>query len=95
LKWEFQPRKRKAGWRSTIFEQRGQIKLLIEESPSLNAYPASRIAWCHNLARMKAANESGLPENAFPSECPYKSSQILDDEFLPGPPWTYEDLVAD
>ena len=95
LKWEFQPRKRKAGWRSTIFEQRRQIKLLIKESPSLKGYPASEIAWCYDLARMKAADESELPESAFPSECTYKASQILDEEFLPGPPWTFEDLVAD
>lgn len=95
LKWEFQPGKRKAGWRSTIFEQRQQLKLLIKESPSLKSYPASQVPWCYGLARMKAAGESGLPESAFPSECPYTARQILDDRFLPGPPWRFEDLAAD
>lgn len=86
LKWEFQPDKRKAGWRSTILEQRRQIKLLIEESPSLQAYPVSQLAWCYGLARSKAADEAGLPESMFPEECPYEARQILDEAFLPGSP---------
>lgn len=93
LKWEFQPQKRKAGWRSTIREQRRQIALLIKESPSLKDYPASEIAWCYDLARMRAADETGLPESAFPEKCAYEAGQILDEEFLPGPLGAPEDLA--
>ncbi len=95
LKWEFQPGKRKAGWRSTILDQRRQIKVLLKESPSLKRYPASQIAWCYDLARAKAVGETGLAESTFPGECAYAASQILDEEFLPGPPWTFGDLAAD
>lgn len=87
LKCEFQPNKRKEGWRTTIVEQREQIKLLLEESPSLKSFPASQIDWCYRLARLKAAGETGLPEDSFPRECPYTAAQVLDEDFLPGLPW--------
>ncbi len=95
LKWQLQPQKRKLGWRSTIIEQRRQIKVLIKESPSLKAYPASEITWCYDLARVKAASESGIPDREFPSECPYNADQVYDDDFLPGLPWTFEELIDD
>lgn len=95
LKWEFQPQKRKAGWRSTILEQRRQIKLLIKESPSLKEYPASEIAWCYDLARMKAADETGLSDSVFPKRCGYEAGQILDEAFMPGPSRVPGDSAAD
>src|SRR5487761_1403224 len=35
LKWRFQPSARSAGWLGTIREQRLQIELILEDSPSL------------------------------------------------------------
>ncbi|MHC5833638.1 MAG: DUF29 domain-containing protein, partial [Nostoc sp.] len=35
LEWQFQPEKRSNSWFSTIREQRVQIKLLLQDSPSL------------------------------------------------------------
>ena len=95
LKWEFQPERRKAGWRSTIREQRQRIRDLIEESPSLREYPQSEAAREYALARLKAADETGLAASVFPAECPYRMADILDDDFFPGGSSSPEDLVRD
>jgi len=85
LKWEFQPEKRKYGWRASIVEQRLQIDGLIEVSPSLRSWPEAVLAKSYRLARTRAADETGLPENRFPDTCPYSLALILDEGFYPGP----------
>jgi hypothetical protein len=32
---------------------------------------------------LAASGETGLPESAFPPECPYTVEQMLDQDFLP------------
>lgn len=85
LKWEFQPQKRKYGWRASIVEQRLQIDGLLDVSPSLAAWPGAVLAKAYRLARIRAAEETGLGERGFPETCPYALEQILDDGFYPGP----------
>ena len=87
LKWHFQPRKRKGGWRASIAEQRSELQELLDESPSLRSLPSSELGKLYTIARLKAADETGLEEDAFPIECPYPIEDILDDGFLPGTPW--------
>jgi hypothetical protein len=36
------------------------------------------------IARLKAADETELPLDTFPAECPYTIAEILDEGFLPG-----------
>ena len=86
LKWQFQADKRKSGWRSTIIEQRRQLRELLDESPSLRALPAEILARDYPDARDKAAAETRLPEDFFPETCPYRVEEILDRTFYPGPP---------
>ncbi len=83
LKCQLQPEKTKAGWRSTIVEQRRRLRKLIEESPSLRSYPASILADEYSYALADAAVETGLNADAFPPACPYSVEQILDLEFYP------------
>ena len=85
LKWQFQPKKRKGGWRATIIEQRDELKQLLEESPSLRNLPSLALARQYPIARAKAAGETGLAETLFPKDCPYSIESILDDDFFPGP----------
>jgi hypothetical protein len=85
LKWHYQPDKRKYGWRSTIIEQRVSIETLIETSPSLKRYPAEIRDRMYKIARMKAADETGLPEQLFPEQCPYELTDALRSGFYPGP----------
>src|SRR5271170_2694515 len=44
LKWELQPDLRAASWRSTIVEQRTQIELILEDSPSLRRVPVEELS---------------------------------------------------
>jgi predicted YcjX-like family ATPase len=95
LKWHLQPPKRKPGWLSTIREQRHRIAGLIEESPSLKAYPGRQVRREYGFARQKAIDETGLPESEFPVSCPYTIANALDDAYFPGEPWSPEQLARD
>jgi hypothetical protein len=56
---------------------------LLEENPSLRDYPFHSLAGEYDVARLKAAGETGLPEDIFPAACPYTIAEILDPAFLP------------
>lgn len=84
LKWNYQPEKRKTGWRATITEQRSRIRRRIEESPSLRNYPSSVINDAYRIARAQAEEETSIPFEAFPENCPFTVAEILDEDFLPG-----------
>jgi hypothetical protein len=95
LKWQFQAERRKAGWLLTIREQRYQIKKLIDESPSLKTYPGTQLSGEFEFARLKAIDETGVPERNFPVDCPYQIADVLNQEFFPGAPWLPDQLIRD
>jgi hypothetical protein len=84
LKWQFQPGKRKQGWRASIIEARDQLDEQLTTSPSLHSYPATVLAKQYKVARLRAADETGLPLDSFPVECPYSMAEILGEDFYPG-----------
>ena len=84
LKWQFQPGNRSNSWRATILEQRSRINEDIADSPSLKRYPSQVLEKEYGYARLRAADETGLPLDVFPSHCPYTVAQTLDEEFWPG-----------
>ncbi|MBN4006053.1 DUF29 domain-containing protein [Nostoc sp. LPT] len=83
LKWQHQSSLRSGSWRNTIDEQRHKIADLLQESPSLKSYPEEVLAQCYHRGLKAASNETELPINMFPVECPYSIAQVLDSEFLP------------
>ncbi len=83
LKWQHQPGKRKGGWSATLLVQRRELLHTLAENPSLRSHPTQALAECYEIARLKAAGETGLPEDAFPAACPFTIEQILDPDFLP------------
>ena len=83
LKWRFQPDARSSGWLGTIREQRDQIELILEDSPSLRPVIAEALSRAYKKARMIASEETTLPETTFPAECPFTPDQILAEDFLP------------
>lgn len=95
LKWQFQAERRKAGWLLTIREQRHRIGKLIDESPSLKACPRKQLTGEFEFARLKAIDETGLPEKHFPVDCPYQIADVLDQDFFPGEPWLPNQLIRD
>jgi Domain of unknown function DUF29 len=83
LKWRQQPGDRSAGWLGTIREQRRQIELVLDDSPSLHPFVAAVLARAYGDARVDAAEETGLPATDFPLECPFTLDEVLSRSFLP------------
>ena len=83
LKIEHQPEKRTKSWESTIANQRGELTVLFEQSPSLVRLAKRNRTKAYKLARHLASVETGFREDVFPAECPYTFPQIVDPEFLP------------
>jgi Domain of unknown function DUF29 len=83
LKWQYQSTLRSGSWQNTIDEQRNRIADLLQESPSLKSYPAEVLTESYHRGLKAASNETKLPMDKFPSECPYSIAQIVDAEFLP------------
>lgn len=86
LKWSWQPEHRKSGWRASIIEQRRQLARIVRENPSLADYPAAVLEEEFEVARLNAADETGLPEETFPETCPFTIDQVLDPDFWPDAP---------
>lgn len=78
LKWEHQPDKRSNSWRATITAQRNDLKDMLESRTLLN-YAREVLGKAYHRAVHEAAQETGLPEESFPSECPLGLDAILGD----------------
>ena len=71
-------------WWRTIRTQRGGIRLLLEDSPSLRRQVPGMIEADYQAVRIEASGEIGLPLTTFPERCPWTAEQVLDDTFWPG-----------
>lgn len=78
LKQRFQPMKASRSWALTIEEQRGRLRELLGENPSLATEPEvfKMMGSGYALARLRAAREIGLALEAFPSELPFTDTEI-------------------
>ena len=83
LKYKHQPERRGASWKATLVRMRTEIPEVLEENPSLRPKLASLAEQAYPAAVRPAAAETGLPEAAFPGQCPYTLDQILDLDYLP------------
>ena len=81
LKWKHQPELQCGSWRGSIREARDQIDDMLDDSPSLKAYPAECLPKAYARARVKALDETGLLR--LPDACPWTIEQVLDGDFLP------------
>jgi Domain of unknown function DUF29 len=83
LKWRHQPEARSRSWSDTIREQRQQIELVLEDSPSLRPTVQQMLDQVYRIARENAAEETGVVEAVFPNVCPFTSDEVLSRGFLP------------
>ncbi len=83
LKWKYQPEKRGSSWQNTIDEQRDQLGLILQDSPSLNPHLKNIFDDCYSKARRGAAQETNLPPSIFSTDCPFALEEILNAEFFP------------
>ncbi|BAZ70450.1 MAG: DUF29 domain-containing protein [Pelatocladus maniniholoensis HA4357-MV3] len=91
LKWQFQSEKRSSSWLGTIREQRVQIKLLLEDSPSLKPYLNEIFLAAYELGLALAIRETQLGEQIFPEKCPYTPEQVTNPDFFPSETDTEDD----
>ena len=71
LKWRFQPTRRTRSWVLTVREQRQQISRMMKESPSLKSALDEVTEQAYRSALNMAADQTGLPDKAFPAEMPF------------------------
>ena len=83
LKWQHQSELRQdSTWKATIVEQRVQIALVLEDSPSLKRHIGD--AWAKVYRAAVALAHSEMPaEIPLPKTCPYTQRQVLDSTFYP------------
>ena len=83
LKWKYQPDKQSKSWSRTIDQQRNEIENLLLDSPSLRGQLVNALDIVYAKAKQNAHQETGLPENLFPNDCPFQLTEILDQNFFP------------
>ena len=79
LKWEYQPDGMSGLWRSTIREQRRQLRAICERGVLRN-HADDNLAEAYDYAKLNASDETGLDLSNFPKECPWTLDQILADD---------------
>ncbi|MDD5037364.1 MAG: DUF29 domain-containing protein [Methylococcaceae bacterium] len=83
LKWQYQPERRCTRWRLTINEQRRQLALILEDSPSLTRRLSEFLPRSYQNASRAAMEETGFLESPFPANCGYDIAEILDENYWP------------
>jgi hypothetical protein len=83
LKYAYQPEKLSDSWMATILEQRRQIDLILEDSPSLKNYLDEVFPGCYAKARVEALGEMGGSIATLPEACPFASENVLTSNWLP------------
>jgi hypothetical protein len=75
LKWDYQPQRRSRGWLGTIQRERANIRLYLDDSPSLRRYLTDESLFkLYAVACADAFRGTGLE---FPPVCPYGIEDIL------------------
>lgn len=83
LKWQYQPTERSNSWRATIREQRRRISRLLMDSPSLKSHRSTDLLYAYFNGLDLAIQETNLPDETFPSDCPYEFERAIDPDFFP------------
>lgn len=81
LKWDQQPERRTRSWIFPIREQRRRRAHLLGKNPGLKASLDEARETGYPNARDWAADETHLPMDGFPDECPYAWDGILERPF--------------
>jgi hypothetical protein len=83
LKWQAQPARRGASWRKSLRTQRHHIRDLLQQSPSLRRHVSGLMQEAYADAVKDAVDETGLPADRFPVDCPYSPADALAEDYLP------------
>lgn len=78
LKVKYQPLMHTASWDASIKEARFKVKTVLKKNPSLKPKLKDPLREAYYTARLRAVRETGLAENTFPKNCPWKISEIFE-----------------
>jgi hypothetical protein len=83
LKWTHLPNHRSRSWRGTIIEQRQELS---DHAASgvLRNHAEAVLPHAYAKAIERAAAETGLAVESFPTACPYTLEQLLASDFPTG-----------
>jgi hypothetical protein len=77
LKWDHQPQHRSRSWMLTIKDQRAAVEDVLGDNPGLKSRLDEAMQRAYRRARILAARETGLPEEEFPENCPYRYDEAM------------------
>lgn len=80
--WEAEKAYNERGWRGTIVEQRNQLELSLEDSPSFKPILEEVFLDCYKKARNLILRKYQLSSNIFPSEPPFTIEDILNPDYF-------------
>ena len=83
LQWSVQANRRGRSGHLALTAHRRQILRTFRDNPSLISRASEIRDDAYEDALLRAAQETGLEESAFPAECPFALEQIFDENFLP------------
>jgi hypothetical protein len=66
--------------------QRREIRKLLKQSPSLRSEVQALVQEAYPDAVKDAVDETGLPSDRFPADCPYVPDDVLAETYLPDTP---------
>jgi hypothetical protein len=80
LKWRFQPERRDKSWEVSILNTRDALVVHMADNPSLKSVLPESVATAYRRARRSASVETGLPDSAFPLECPWTFGEAIESD---------------
>lgn len=95
LLWELRPDERCHSWQSAISEARIFLEGKYELSPSLAARAEERIALAYHDALRSLTWMRPELKDELPRACPWSATQLSDTSFMPGRPWSPDELLLD
>ncbi|HBE58627.1 MAG TPA: DUF29 domain-containing protein [Cyanobacteria bacterium UBA11149] len=81
--WESEKAYNARGWRNTVVEQRRQICLSLEDSPSLRSLLVDMFRDSYHIAREDTLQKYQLSSNLFPLDPPFTLEDVLNSDYLP------------
>jgi hypothetical protein len=78
LTWDHQPERRSRSWTLSIAEHRDRIGNLLADNPGLKSRRDDAISRAWRTGRRRALDETGLPDEAFPEDCPYTFAAVME-----------------
>jgi hypothetical protein len=78
LKWDHQPKRRSRSWQASIAVQRKHAAKVLRKNPGLKPLVDEAVTEAYEIARLEAAVQTLLDDDAFPPECPYSWNDIME-----------------